>query len=125
MKQSNNTATTSTKPSNPTNLSIILNHNVIKPTNTYTFFRLHPLLSPILNYISIIIQTNRAYRTFKRKLPNQTFPSKPGIARDYINHPDHQTLPIFFYYLYPSSLNIHIPTPTLTRNNLTLSMSMY
>ena len=33
--------------------------------------------------------TNRAYRTFKRKFPNHPFPSKPGTAREYINHPDH------------------------------------
>ena len=30
--------------------------------------------------------TNRAYRTFKRKFPNHPFPSKPGTAREYINH---------------------------------------
>ena len=33
--------------------------------------------------------TNRAYRTFKRKFPNHPFLSKPGTAREYINHPDH------------------------------------
>ena len=47
--------------------------------------------------------TYRAYRTFKRKFPNHPFPSKPGTAREYINHPDHTntmkflqtTLPLF------------------------------
>ena len=47
--------------------------------------------------------TNRAYRTFKRKFTNHPFPSKPGAAREYINHPDHTnttkylqiTLPLF------------------------------
>ena len=50
--------------------------------------------------------TNRAYSTFKRKFPNHPFPSKPGTARDYINHPDHTnttnflqiTLPLFPQY---------------------------
>ena len=50
--------------------------------------------------------TNRAYRTFKGKFPNHPFPSKPGTAREYINHPDHTntanylqiTLPLFPQY---------------------------
>ena len=33
--------------------------------------------------------THRAYRTFKRKFPNHPFPTKPGTAREYINHPQH------------------------------------
>ena len=33
--------------------------------------------------------TNRAYRTFKRKFPNHSFPTKPGTACEYINHPQH------------------------------------
>ena len=33
--------------------------------------------------------TNRAYRTFKRKFPNNSFPTKPGTACEYINHPHH------------------------------------
>ena len=33
--------------------------------------------------------TNRAYRTFKRKFPNHPFPTKPGTAGEYINHPHH------------------------------------
>ena len=55
--------------------------------------------------------TNRAYRTFKRKFPNHPFPSKLGIARDYINHPDHTnttkflqlSLPLFHQYTYNHS----------------------
>ena len=39
--------------------------------------------------------TNCAFRTFKRKFPNHTFPSKPGTARDYVNHPDHIITPEF------------------------------
>ena len=50
--------------------------------------------------------TNRAYRTFKRKFPNHPFPTKPGTAREYINHPHHNntkdflatTLPLFPQY---------------------------
>ena len=33
--------------------------------------------------------THRAYRTFKRKFPNHPFPTKPGTACEYINHPQH------------------------------------
>ena len=33
--------------------------------------------------------TNRAYRTFKRKFPNHLFTNTAGTAREYINHPDH------------------------------------
>ena len=59
--------------------------------------------------------TSRAYRIFKRKLPNHPFPSKPGIAREYINHPDHTntanylqvTLPLFPQY----TLNQSDPNP--------------
>ena len=59
--------------------------------------------------------TNRAYRTFKRKFLNQPFPSKPGTAREYINHPDNPnttnyfpiTLPLFPQY----TLNQSDPNP--------------
>ena len=33
--------------------------------------------------------TSRAYRTSERKFPNHPFPSKPGIARNNVNHPYH------------------------------------
>ena len=39
--------------------------------------------------------TNRAYRTSKKKFPNHPFPSKPGTAHDYVNHPDHTNTPAF------------------------------
>ena len=59
--------------------------------------------------------TNRADRIFKRKFPNHPFPSKPGTAREYINHPDHTnttnflqiTLPLFPQY----TLNQSDPNP--------------
>ena len=59
--------------------------------------------------------TNRAYRTFKRQFPNHPFPSKPGTAREYIDHPDQTnttiylqiTLPLFPQY----TLNQSDPNP--------------
>ena len=44
---------------------------------------------------------NRAYRTFKRKFPDQPFPSKPGRARDNVNHPDHTNTPEFLQFSLP------------------------
>ena len=74
--------------------------------------------------------TNRAYRTFKRKFPNHPFPSKPGTAREYINHPNHTnttnflqlTLPLFPQYTLNQSdfnpeprhfVDEHVLLPTL------------
>ena len=74
--------------------------------------------------------TNRAYRTFKRKFPNHPFPSKPGTAREFINHPDHTntrnflqiTLPLFPQYTLNQSdsnpeprhfVDEHVLIPTL------------
>ena len=61
-----------------------------------------PTPTPLSDYLPSLAQsststetsnnTNRAYRTFKRKFPNHPFPSKPGTARYYINHPDHTNL---------------------------------
>ena len=45
--------------------------------------------------------TNRAYRTFKRKFPNHPFTSKPGTAREYINHPDPTNTTIFLQITLP------------------------
>ena len=69
--------------------------------------------------------TNRAYRTFKRKFPNHAFPSKPGTARDYVSHPDHIITPAFLQASLTSSPNQPLVIPTLTLNNLTVSMSTY
>ena len=74
--------------------------------------------------------TNRTYRTFKQKFPNHPFPSKPGTAPEYINHPDHTnktkflqvTLPFFPQYTYDHSdpnteqhnyVDEHVLIPTL------------
>ena len=45
--------------------------------------------------------SNRAYRTFKRKFPNHPFPSKPGTAREYLNHPDHTNTTNFLQITQP------------------------
>ena len=50
--------------------------------------------------------TNRAYRTFKRKFPNHPFPTKPGTACEYINHPRHTNTKNFLAITLPSSHNI-------------------
>ena len=99
-----------------------------------------PRPTPISDYTPSLAQsststetstsTSRAYRTFKRKIPNHTFPSKPGTAREYVNHPDHTNTPnylqialLFFpqYTLNQSDLNPephhfiyeHVLIPTL------------
>ena len=76
--------------------------------------------------------TNRAYRIFKRKFPNHPFPSNPGTAGEYINHPDHNnttnflqiTLPLFPQYILNQSdfnpeprhfVDEHVLIPTLHR----------
>ena len=69
--------------------------------------------------------TNRAYRTFKRKLPNHPFPSKPGTARDYVNYPEHINTPAFLQTSVPLFPQYTISHPTLTLNNLSMLMSTY
>ena len=84
-----------------------------------------PTPTPISDYTPSLAQsststetstsTNRAYRTFKRKFPNQPFPSKPGTTREYVNHPDDTNtanylqvpLPLFPQY----TLNQSDPNP--------------
>ena len=65
------------------------------------------------------IRTHRAYRTFKRKFPNHPFPTKPGTARDYINHPQHTNTKNFLEITLPSFPQYTLNTPTIaneTRN---------
>ena len=57
--------------------------------------------------------TNRAYRTFKRKIPNHPFPSKPGTAREYVNHPDHTNTPNYLQITLP-----FFPQYTLNQSDL-------
>ena len=56
--------------------------------------------------------TNRAYRTFKRKFPNHPFPTKPGTAREYINHPNHTNTKDFLTITltFISTVNIKHPS---------------
>ena len=55
--------------------------------------------------------TNRAYRTFKRKFPNHPFPTKPGTAREYINHPKHTNTKEFLAITLPSFPQYTLNTP--------------
>ena len=55
--------------------------------------------------------TNRAYRTFKRKFPNHPFPAKPGTAREYINHPKHTNTKEFLAITLPSFPQYTLNTP--------------
>ena len=60
--------------------------------------------------------TNRAYRTFKRKFPNHPFPTKPGTARVYINHPNHTNTKDFLAITLPSFPQYTLNTPNDTNN---------
>ena len=55
--------------------------------------------------------TNRAYRTFKSKFPNHPFPTKPGTAREYINHPHHTNTKNFLAITLPSFPQYTLNTP--------------
>ena len=84
------------------------------PTST-PFSDYTPSLAQSSTSTETSTSTNRVYRTFKLKFPNHRFPSKPGTAREYINHPDHTntvkylqlTLPFFPQY----TLNQSDPNP--------------
>ena len=56
--------------------------------------------------------TNRAYRTFKRKFPNHPFPTKPGTACEYINHPNHTNTKDFLAITLSLFLYLNIPHDT-------------
>ena len=63
--------------------------------------------------------TNRAYRTFKRKFPNHPFTTKPGTAKEYINHPQQKNTKAFLQTNLPSFPQYTLNTPTTnddTRN---------
>ena len=60
--------------------------------------------------------TNRAYRTFKRKFPNHPFPTKPGTAREYINHPHHTNTKDFLAFTLPSFPQYTLNTPNDTND---------
>ena len=58
--------------------------------------------------------THLANRTFKRKLPNHPFPTKPGTAREYINHPQHTNTKNFLEITLPSFPQFTLNTPNDT-----------
>ena len=63
--------------------------------------------------------TNRAYRTFKRKIPNHPFTTKSGTAKEYIDHPQHKNTKTFLQTNLPSFPQYTLNTPTTnddTRN---------
>ena len=60
--------------------------------------------------------TNRAYRTFKIKFPNQPFPTKPGTACEYINHPQHTNTKDFLAIALPSFPQYTLNTPNDTND---------
>ena len=60
--------------------------------------------------------TIRAYRTFKRKFPNHPFPTKPGTAREYINHPHHTNTKDFLAITLPSFPLYTLNTPNDTND---------
>ena len=73
-------------------------------------------LAPSSTSTESSISTNGAYRTFKRKFPNHPFPTKPGIAREYINHPNHTNTREFLAITLPSFPQYTLNTPNDTNN---------
>ena len=60
--------------------------------------------------------THLAYRTFKRKFPNHPFPTKPGTARENINHPEHTNTKNFLEINLPSFPQYTLNTPNNTND---------
>ena len=76
------------------------------PSSIYT-----ESLAPSSTSTESSLNTNRAYRTFKRKFPNHPFPAKPGTAREYINHPKHTNTKEFLAITLPSFPQYTLNTP--------------
>ena len=68
--------------------------------------------------------TNRAYRTFKRKFPNHPFTTKPGTAKEYIDHPKHKNTNQFLQTNLPSFPQYTLNTPT-TNDDITNFVDEY
>ena len=81
-----------------------------------------PTPTPLSDYTQSLAQsssstetstsTNRAYRTFKRKFPNHQFTTKPGTAKEYIDHPKHKNTKQFLQTNLPSFPQYTLNTPT-------------
>ena len=76
------------------------------PSSNYT-----ESLAPSSTSTESSLNTDRAYRTFKRKFPNHPFPAKPGTAREYINHPQHTNTREFLAITLPSFPQYTLNTP--------------
>ena len=76
------------------------------PSSNYT-----ESLTPSSTSTISSLNTNRAYRTFKRKFPNHPFPAKPGTAREYIKHPQHTNTKEFLAITLPSFPQYTLNTP--------------
>ena len=81
------------------------------PASAYT-----ASLAPSSTSTELSNSTNRAYRTFKRKFPNHPFPTKPGTAREYINHPNHTNTKDFLAITLPSFPQYTLNTPNNTND---------
>ena len=84
------------------------------PSSAYT-----PSLAQSSTSTETPTSTHRAYRTFKRKFPNHPFPTKPGTAREYVNHPEHTNTKNFLEITLSSFPQYTLNTPTTaneTRN---------
>ena len=79
------------------------------PSSAYT-----PSLAQSSTSTETPTSTHRAYRTFKRKFPNHPFPTKPGTAREYINHPQHTNTKNFLEITLPSFPQYTLNTPNNT-----------
>ena len=86
--------------------SITNSPNPPTPSSNYT-----ESLTPSSTSTISSLNTNRAYRTFKRKFPNNPFPTKPGTAREYINHPQHTNTKEFLAITLPSFPQYTLNTP--------------
>ena len=85
-------------PLQPPYLLLITSSNPPTPTliSDYT-----PSLVQSSTSTETSTSTNRAYRTFKRKFPNHSFPSKPGTARECVNYPYHTNTTNYFQITLP------------------------
>ena len=81
------------------------------PSSAYT-----PSLAQSSTSTETPSSTHRAYRTFKRKFPNHPFPTKPGAAREYINHPQHTNTKNFLAIALPSFPQNTLNTPNNTND---------
>ena len=93
-----------------------------------------PTPTPLSDYTQSLAQsststetstsTNRANRTFKRKFPNYPFTTRPGTAKEYIDHPKHKNTKQFLQTNLPSFPQYTLNTPT-TNDETTIFVDEY